>query len=61
MKRNFITDSALSLLSSSCLFSFNAIKNLKTWNDDATDNRYVNNVILNQKLDSYQKSLWAKQ
>lgn len=36
---------AVSLLTSSCLGSFNAFNNLKDWNDQATDNRYVNNAI----------------
>jgi hypothetical protein len=35
----------VSILSSSCLGSFNAFNNLKDWNDEATDNRYVNNAI----------------
>lgn len=47
MKRNLIIASALSLslLSSSCLGSFNAVRNLKAWNDQATDNEFVNNAI----------------
>ena len=47
MKRNLIIASALSLslLSSSCLGSFNAVRNLKTWNDQATDNKFANNAI----------------
>lgn len=36
---------AISLLTSSCLGSFNAFNNLKDWNDEATNNRYVNNAI----------------
>ncbi|MBU2526222.1 MAG: DUF3332 domain-containing protein [Bacteroidetes bacterium] len=35
----------VSIMSSSCLGSFNAFNNLKDWNDGATDNRYVNNAI----------------
>lgn len=35
----------ISLLTSSCLGSFNAFNNLKDWNDQATYNRYVNNAI----------------
>lgn len=47
MKRNVIIASALSLtlLNSSCLGSFNAVSNLKAWNDQATDNEFVNNAI----------------
>lgn len=47
MKRNLIIASALSLslLSSSCLGSFNAFNNLKDWNDQVTNNDFVNNAI----------------
>ena len=47
MKRNLIIAGALSLslLSSSCLGSFNAVRSLKTWNDQATNNKFVNNAI----------------
>jgi hypothetical protein len=47
MKRNFIIASLLSLtlLSSSCLGSFSAFNNLKDWNQDVTDSKFVNNLI----------------
>lgn len=47
MKRNLIITSllSLSLLSSSCLGSFNAFNNLKEWNDQVTNNDFVNNAI----------------
>lgn len=47
MKRNLIIASLLSLtlLSSSCLGSFSAFNNLKDWNQDVTDSKFVNNAI----------------
>ena len=47
MKRNFIIASALSLslLSSSCLGSFNAFNNLKDWNMQVSNSKFVNNAI----------------
>jgi hypothetical protein len=47
MKRNFIIASMLSmtLLFSSCLGSFSAFNGLKDWNQDATNSKFVNNLI----------------
>lgn len=47
MKRNLIIASALSLslLSSSCLGSFNAFNNLKDWNMQVSNSKFVNNAI----------------
>lgn len=36
---------SLSLLCSSCLGSFSAFNNLKDWNEQATDNKFVNNLL----------------
>lgn len=33
------------MLNTSCLGSFSAFNNLKDWNEQATDNKFVNNVI----------------
>ncbi len=35
----------VSILSTSCLGSFSAFNNLKDWNSQVTDNRFVNNLI----------------
>ncbi|RRO13528.1 DUF3332 domain-containing protein [Flavobacteriaceae bacterium 14752] len=47
MKRNLIIAGALSLslLSSSCLGSFNAFNNLKDWNMQVSNSKFVNNAI----------------
>lgn len=36
---------SISILFSSCLGSFSAFNNLKDWNNDVTDNKFVNNLI----------------
>ncbi len=36
---------SLSLLSTSCLGSFSAWNNLRDWNEDVADNKFVNNAI----------------
>lgn len=47
MKRNLVIASALSLslLSSSCLGSFNAFNNLKDWNMQVSNSKFINNAI----------------
>ncbi|MGX1025116.1 DUF3332 domain-containing protein [Flavobacterium sp. CS20] len=47
MKRNLIIAGtlSLSLLSSSCLGSFNAFNNLKDWNMQVSNSKFVNNAI----------------
>lgn len=36
---------SLSLLCGSCLGSFNAVTGLKSWNDDVSDSKFVNNAL----------------
>ena len=47
MKKNFIIASFLSftLLFSSCLGSFSAFNGLREWNENVSDNKFVNNLI----------------
>lgn len=46
MRKVYVTSMlALSLLFTSCLGSFSAWNNLKDWNEDATDSRFVNQVL----------------
>ncbi len=46
MKRVYVSMAlAAAILSTSCLGSFSAFNGLKDWNQQATNNKYVNNVI----------------
>lgn len=46
MKKSFLAVAlSSSLLFSSCLGSFQAFNNLKDWNQEITDNKFVNNLV----------------